>query len=323
MDLRIFILSSCIVTGPTAAYATILFESGASNGAPMYLGESSRHSGGGYISFLGGELTNGYNPGDGTQDYRYYTNVVIDNSDDARNPHTGTDYAFKTHYRAGEHARSYQKNTTIIKFPETDVLYVRWYQKWSSEWLWPSDQQKLLKIKGDGISQNFKVSFGNNYINLTHLSPEPYSNLNETYVFSRFTGEKTAFRQEDSINNRLGQNGEDINYPLNTNQWYCIETYVKANDQGVNNAEYRYWINDQLAFELVNTKARTDASSKIRLIEMQHVLQWGDGRDHPRDTPTWMTDIVLSTERIGCGSNTGSISPQGAKPNPPTNLRLD
>lgn len=322
MNLRPFLLAALTVTIPVVGYPKVLFQSGVSGGAPMYLGASSAHPGGGYISFLGGELVNGYNPGDGTQDYTSYTNVTIDTSDEAKNPRTGTGWSFKTQYRAG-YERSYQLNTTIIKFPETDVLYVRWYQKWSKDWIWPSDQQKLLKIKGDGISQNFKVSFSNNFINLTHLSPDPYSHLNETYVFSNYNGEKTAFRQEDSINNGLGPNGEDINYPLNRNQWYCIETYVKANDQGVDNAEYRYWIDDKLAFELTNTRARTDANARMRLIELQHVLQ---GAGNSIDTPTWMSDIVLSTERIGCGGETtnevGEPSASGSQPKPPNNFTI-
>jgi|GEM_PF-2853498 len=329
MNLRALLLVAFTAAIPALGYSKVLFESGVSGGAPMYLGASSAHPGGGYISFLGGELVNGYNPGNGTQDYTSYTNVIVDTSNAAKNPLTGTDWSFKTQYRSG-YERSYQLNTTIIKFPETDVLYVRWYQKWSKDWIWPSDQQKLLKIKGDGISQNFKVSFSNNFINLTHLSPEPYSHLNETYVFSNYDGQKTEFRQEDSFNNKLGPNGEDINYPLNREQWYCIETYVKANGQGASNAEYRYWIDDKLAFELTNTKARTNESAKMRLIELQHVLQ---GAGNPIDTPTWMSDIVLSTQRIGCGDVSGNgsgsgsgdddTSSAGSQPMPPTNFTIE
>lgn len=93
-----------------------------------------------------------------------------------------------------------------------------------------------------------------------------------------------------------------------------------------NNAEYRYWIDDKLAFELTNTRARTNASAKMRLIELQHVLQ---GAGNPIDTPTWMSDIVLSTERIGCGEvsgdgngSGGDTSPTGSQPNPPTNFTI-
>lgn len=323
MNLRPLLLVALSAATPAQLYAKVLFESQVTGGTPMYLGASSAHPGGGYISFLGGELVNGYNPGDGTQDYRAYTNVTIDTSEEGRNPKTDTNWSFKTQYRAG-YERSYQLNTTIIKFPETDVIYVRWYQKWSKDWIWPSDQQKLLKIKGDGISQNFKVSFSNNFINLTHLSPEPYSYLNETYVFSKWDENKTAFRQEDSFNNKLGPNGEDINFPLDRDKWYCIETHVRANDQDESNAEYRYWIDDKLAFELTNTKARTDANAKMTTIELQHVLQ---GAGNAIDTPTWMGDIVVSTERIGCGDvavDDGYDSePANMRPEPPSNFTID
>lgn len=281
------------------AHGSVLFQSDFEEyGSLNYLTSGSPHQGGGYISWLGGTLSNGYVPGDGTQDITVYNNVVLDDSQNAQNPYTGARYSLKTQYRAG-HAHSFQKNTTIFAFPETDTVYIRWYQKWSNNWIWPTDQQKLLKIKGKDISQNFKVTGGNNFINLTHISPSN-PDLNETYVFSDWDRTTTDWRQEDNYNNKLGQDGSDINYPLKTGQWYCIETYVKANTPGLRDAEYRYWINDELVFELTNTDARSDRTGGMTVAEMQHVYQNLGGTPTTIDMPTWMSNIVISTSRVGC-----------------------
>jgi hypothetical protein len=269
-----------------------------------YVGRSNAHPGGGYISFLGGEIVNGVVPGDGTQDFQRYTNVTRDGSTDARGAIAGSNYSLKTPYRAG-YEDDFGLNTTIIEFPETNTVYIRWYQKWSANWIWPRDQQKLAKVKGPEQSQNFKVSWGFNFINVTKKSPPPNDGINETYVFANLAavGESPGdFRQNDS-------DPATGNFPLDRNRWYCIEIMVKSNTPGASDGQLEYWIDDSMKFNLTNTINRGTSTRGITTVELQHVLQTG-GAHNPIDTPTWMDNVVVADQRIGCNDS--------PKPMPPT-----
>lgn len=293
----------------TELQATVFYADDYENGI-RYVGPANRHPGGGYISFLGGEIVNGIRPGDGTQNFQQYTNVILDQSPEARVATSGSAASLKTQYRAGYEA-DFGLNTTIIEFPETDTVYIRWYQKWSSNWIWPGDQQKLAKVKGPEQSQNFKQSWRNNFINLTKRTPN--STLNETYVFADLaaTGESPSdWRQTDS-------DSATRNFPLERNRWYCIEIYVKSNTPGRNDAEFAYWIDDDRKFYLTNSFNRGTSTRGITTVELQHVLQTG-GSPNPIDTPTWMDNVVVSDQRIGCGDVPGE-----AKPQPPSNVIIE
>ena len=196
----------------------------------------------------------------------------------------------------------YQLNTTIIKFPEVDTLYVRWYQKWGSSWVWPRDQQKLLKIKGEEQSQNYKIN-SSNYIALTKRSPNGLSN--ETYVYSKLDSGITPsdYRMEDS-------DPKTTNYPLEKNRWYCIEVMVKSNTPNQNDAEFTYWVDGGMKFFLTRTNNRGSSTLGITTIELQHVLQDIDNFPSTVDTPTWMDNVVVSESKIGC---VGAAAPKSPK----------
>ena len=292
-----------------AVQATVFYSDDYENGI-RYVGPANRHPGGGYIVFLGGEIVNGIRPGDGTQNFQQYTNVILDQSTPARGATSGSTASLKTQYRAG-YESDFGLNTTIIEFPETDTVYIRWYQKWSSNWIWPGDQQKLAKVRGPEQSQNFKQTWGHNFINLTKRSPN--STLNETYVFSDLTpiGEAPSdWRQSDS-------DPATKNFPLERDRWYCIEIYVKSNTPGRNDAEFAYWIDGDRKFYLTNSFNRGTSTRGITTVELQHVLQTG-GAPNPIDTPTWMDNVAIANERIGCGN-----APTDSQPEPPSAVTVD
>ncbi len=270
-------------------HAGVLFEASFENGTVPYLIGNNAHPGGGRFVFVGGEINNGaLNPGDGTQFYGEYNNVILDDSEEAANPSTGSKFALKTHYAAG-HAFSFQKNTTIIKVPQQDVLYVRWWQKWSKNWVWPSDQQKLIKIKGPDVSQNFPVTGGLNVIHLTY-SP---NGEGQKYVYSKWSGDETDYRGGDSV-------PDNDNFLLETNRWYCIEVMVQLNTPNQSDGEYNYWIDGDLKLRLTGVNNRGSVTTGVETIEMQHVYQ--DNNPPQVGIPTWIGDIVISTQRIGCGN---------------------
>jgi hypothetical protein len=300
----------------SATYAKVFYADDFESSTIKYVGEANKHSGGGFISYLGGEIVGGVRPGDGTQDFTKYTNVILDSSSDAQGAVPNSKNALKTQYKAGYapgtipgfgYAGDFNLNTTMIAFPETDTVYVRWYQKWGANWTWPADQQKLLKLKGYNQSQNFKVSFGKNYINLTKKSPPPNGSMNETYVFADLatSGEgsvSTDWRQTDS-------ESSTGNFPLSVNKWYCIEVMVKSNTLGKKDGQFSYWIDGSLKFDLRDTFNR-DVAGGISHIELQHVIQDVWNKVRTKDTPTWMDNIAVADQRIGCEGGSPPSTPQ-------------
>ena len=308
---------------PLVCSAEVLFEAdfeGDGSGDIPWLKGGSAHPGGGYINFLGGEISNGtVNPGDGTKDYRTYNNVVLDSSSPARNSILGSNYALKTHYAAG-HERSFQRNTTVIKFPEKDEVYIRWYQKWSENWIFPVDQQKLSKIKGPGSSQNVGMHFGRNHLNLTKQS-YPKTILNETYVFSEWEGAESGYRKRDT-------NPATKNTSLIPGEWYCIEVHVKSNSKNIDgsdnmDAEFHVWLDDQLTLEYTGTHNRIGKTGGIDQVQLQHVYQ--SNAALTEGTPTYMDNIVVSTERIGCEGKLvpDSSDSSDSSPSPPARININ
>ncbi len=305
----------------SASHATVFYEDDFESPSIKYVGEKNKHPGGGFISYLGGEIVAGVNPGNGTQDFTKFTNVLLDSSTEAQGAVPNSKNALKTQYKAGYapgssspgfgYAGDFNLNTTMVAFPETDTVYVRWYQKWGANWSWPADQQKLIKLKGYNQSQNFKISFGKSYINLTKKSPPPNGAMNETYVFADLAtsgeGAASAWRQTDS-------DSKTTNFPLAINRWYCIEVMVKSNTLLKNDAEFSYWIDGDLKFNLINSFNR-DIAGGISHIELQHVIQDVWDKVRTKDTPTWMDNIAVADQRLGCD---GASSP----PNVPQSPRL-
>ena len=315
---KLFLIIACL--GYSAnALATTFIEMDFEDGKVPYVGSTNAHPGGGYITYLGGEITNGVNPGDGTQDIQKYNNVILDASTDAGNATNGSNNSLKTQYKAG-YERSFSKNTTIIKFPNTRNVYVRWYQKWSKSWEWPTDQQKLLKFKGNGQGGVFKPS-GSNYISLVKKSPPPNGSISQTYVYSDYSKEPTDWKHGDSISG-------NTNFRLENNRWYCIETMIKSSTFKDSEGEYAYWINDDLKFHLKNSFSFVEGANSeypnydttggyYNGVELQHVLQQVDGSNITVDMPTWMDNIVISDQRIGCSGT--PVAP----PNPPSIFALN
>lgn len=289
---------SALLLFSTVSSGEVLFEAdfeGDGSGEIPWLKGAATHPGGGYISFLGGEIYEStVNPGDGTNEYNTHNNVVLDSSLPARNSISGSNYALKTHYAPG-HERSYQKNTTVIKFPEVDEIYIRWYQKWSTNWIFPDDQHKLLKVRGAGSSQNVGLHFGRNHLNLTKQSyPDTWKN--EMYVFSEWTDAERDSRKRDTSEITKNTN-------LTPGEWYCIEVHVKSNsknDDGSDNmdAAYHVWLDEEITLEYTGTHNRIGKTGGMHRLELQHVYQSNAALTEA--TPTYMDNIKVATERIGC-----------------------
>lgn len=282
----------------------IIFESDLQTGVIKYVGAGDPHPGGGYISFLGGELTNFPNPGDGTQNFQQFQNTIITDEPDAQGSIPGNTYSLKTHY-AGGFTDDFGLNTTIIKFPPAatntgDNFHIRFYQKWATGWQWPGVQQKFCKIETEGgtfWTQNFKQVFGYDFLMVTHLTDSTGQFEKHAYpVIPPEQGGPGTFVEEDSINNGIGPGGTDQNKQMLEDTWYCIEFAIQTSSPNGFDGRYRIWVDDVLVFDLQNAKTRpSGAPSGLRKVELQHVYE----PQAQIDQPTYMDEIVIATSKIG------------------------
>ncbi len=80
--------------------------------------------------------------------------------------------------------------------------------------------------------------------------------------------------------------------------WYCVEARARLNDAGSENGVFQLWIDDVLEAESLDLNwvgAYNDFGINAVFIENY----WNDGS--PADQERYFDDLVVSTDRIGCG----------------------
>ena len=279
---KLLISAVILVFTHNQAFAKELFisEFDVGTGLLKYVGKGAPHPGGGYVRVLGGEIGTYYTPSDGCGGLSVQ-DVIIDSSPAAQGGPAGAQgSALKTQYRAFDNCgQSFQKNTTIITIPETQEIYVRFYQKWSSKWIWPTIQQKFCKI----ANQN-KTSSQNFYFKKDGVMSVNYVKLGT---------QTTTF---DPPDDDLASNVE-IDLPIN--QWHEVQMHVKMSDPGKSNGVIEYWMNGIQRFGLYNIENNNGSTNGLDHIELQHVYETGSPKSGPsQDMPTWMKNIVVSTAFI-------------------------
>ena len=302
-----------ILSGGGAA-AQILFEASFEDGVVPYLGPENAHPGGGYIVWLGGNI--GGAPGDGTQDPNLFHNVVLSDEAHARGAVPGSVFALKTHYAAGEqgggrgHSNSFQKNTTIIRFPEVNSgeIYISWYQKWHPDWRWPSDHQKMCKLRNNRSSQQPSQNLGTMQSNdQPNVGP---ATTTVNYGGSSATGFRRVFSNlfdwvpsfpgniEDDYDNGLGPGGEDINFHPDLGRWYRFQVMMRFDSSpGAGDGEYRLWLDEDLYTYITNADIRPVGDpTGVNSVELQHVRETAEINEV--DMPTYMDDIIISRQFI-------------------------
>ena len=101
-------------------------------------------------------------------------------------------------------------------------------------------------------------------------------------------------------------------------EWYCVEVRARLNDAGRSNGVLEYWIDDQLEArrEGLNWVGSFDEYG-INAIFLENY--WNDGA--PQVQERYIDNLVVSTQRIGCGDGApGSGTDDPKEPAPPTPL---
>ena len=101
--------------------------------------------------------------------------------------------------------------------------------------------------------------------------------------------------------------------PENRGKWHCIEARAKLNDPGMTNGIFQLFINDNLengSTDLNWLGSFDDFGINTVLFENY----WNSGS--PVTQTRYFDNLVISTQRIGCGS-------ESIRPNPPEQMRVE
>jgi hypothetical protein len=86
----------------------------------------------------------------------------------------------------------------------------------------------------------------------------------------------------------------------NAGQWQCVEHHVRLNDAGQSNGVSEYWINDRPEASRTGLNfVKSYAAYGINAVLFENF--WNDGAS-PRVQERYFDNVVISTQRIGCGS---------------------
>jgi MYXO-CTERM domain-containing protein len=86
---------------------------------------------------------------------------------------------------------------------------------------------------------------------------------------------------------------------LPKDQWVCLELYMKLNTPGMADGEMAFWIDDEPGHSAAGMHWRDTPELGLNKAFLQHYLDVGDTDVSNR---AWFDNVVVSTERIGCGS---------------------
>lgn len=185
-----------------------------------------------------------------------------------------------------------------------DTIYYRWYQKWSSNWVWQPVSTKMTNTNVSPASAPgcaFEVLWGNGQF-VIQCGPVAEANW-DSYNYYQNTGSTSTFLP---------------------GQWYCIEVKVKMNSPGLADGEISAWVNDELKISYPNRRLRGASTSDPApsTAKNRAILITGSYENVPQNQTSWNDANVVSTQRIGC---LGSNIPKGdtTAPSAPTGLRAN
>ncbi|MEZ4413124.1 MAG: hypothetical protein R2910_09090 [Gemmatimonadales bacterium] len=170
--------------------------------------------------------------------------------------------------------------------------YVRWWQRWSAGFTFYNgngSDQKLMMLEalspqsGWAQTANWKI-----YLHVVGRSVSAISGTTlypERFIWdgtSQWSGQWQGYLPTTQI-------------PYVADRWICTEVQVKHNTPGQPDGELRVWIDGVLMTQRTGVKFR-DAPVSWNAIEISGYYDGGS----PKAQTSWVDDVVVSTQRIGC-----------------------
>ena len=81
-------------------------------------------------------------------------------------------------------------------------------------------------------------------------------------------------------------------------EWVCLELMMRLNTPGEADGAMAFWMNDELGHEQTGMHWRDVPELQLNKAWLQHYIDQGDTDQSNR---AWFDDVVVSTQRIGCG----------------------
>ncbi|MDQ1284581.1 MAG: hypothetical protein QG620_929 [Patescibacteria group bacterium] len=297
--------------GAGRAEAAVIFDFDGENGY-QYMGFQNAHLGGGYFSHMGGNVTKpeSYNSCDGDTNNFHYTTVSNDSpSQDSVN---GSNYALKTPYSGNCPNEGFLRDTTVINVPASSELYVRWYQKWTGNWMSGDVQQKFTKFYDPHVPNSIAghLSFLSNSRRWRTFLPNFDGHFDKDGI-TRYAGwvwvnASDIGENYPGVNRSYDDDPNTSNFEFETDRWYCLEMHFRINsDPDVSDAIFEAWVDGAKVMGVYDFKYHNtpEAVFTVNALEFQHVYY----NRSATDQPTYMDNIVVADEYVGpvdAGSDT-------------------
>ena len=121
------------------------------------------------------------------------------------------------------------------EFPGVDTLYIRWYQRWSTGFVWEPSATKMMILRPIAGYPEFypEVLWGNGQLAIQAQVTKEANWDSENFYQNR--GAPVVF-------------GGD--------RWYCVEMFVKLNTPGAADGEIAAWIDGDLKLQYAGREFR-------------------------------------------------------------------
>lgn len=104
--------------------------------------------------------------------------------------------------------------------------------------------------------------------------------------------------------------GPDPPVVLERGRWVCLELMMRLNTPGRADGEMAFWVDGVPAHRQTGMHWRDTSDLQLNKAWLQHYIADGDAMQSNR---VWFDDVIVSTERIGCGT---APSPTVTSPGP-------
>jgi hypothetical protein len=81
-------------------------------------------------------------------------------------------------------------------------------------------------------------------------------------------------------------------------RWVCLELQMRLNTPGQADGAMAFWVDDRLALDQPGMHWRDDPTLRLNKAWLQHYIAAGDA---DQSNQVWFDDVVVSTQRVGCG----------------------
>ena len=219
------------------------------------------------------------------------------------NPATSTDIAVNgTHSLKGVYNHAGNGGWIDRKYPATDELYWRVWERFASGWIWDTAQQvKGFNVGTNGVYPNFWVMhvFGSPHLTIQAQIP----------VEACATGDSNPYGNGQPYD--ACRYDDKISTPEANGVWYCLEGHIKMNTPGVADGVIERWTNGTLISSFSGRTFRGAAvsgkngNSSLATFEFIRVYVQGEAATGVR----YYDDLAVGNTRIGCGTQADSTAP--------------